>query len=354
MKNKNIVLITTGYKKSGVFRVENELVEEWEKQGHHISIINVNGRIMADSFSRLTIETYEDEPNIKLLALAHRFFRLRRFFHYHNNDTIVALSLPADIFAVLFGLTVRNKVVISERNDPAQYPQSKLYGRFRDLCFNFADACVFQTSDAMKHFSKRVQRRGVIIPNPINGKIPEYPLDRNTDKVVMSAGRLKEQKNFPMLIKAFAKFSNQYPEYTLEIYGDGPLKDELLQLSSDLGVKERVRFNSFCDDIFPVMARTSMFVMSSNYEGISNSMLEALAIGIPTICTDCPVGGAREMIDDGVNGLLVPVGDVDALNEAMSRVAEDDVFARKLAENAHSIRGKYPIEEIASSWIDVM
>ena len=351
---KKIVMITSGWKMSGVYRVESELIDEWRRQGHNVSILNANGRIMSDALQKMTVEELEEEPSVKIIAIVHRFIRLRQFFKHHREDTIVALSITADIFAALFGLTLKNKIVISERNDPGQYPKSKLYSKFRDLCFELADVCVFQTCDAMKHFSKRVQRRGVIIPNPINGKIPEYPLDRNTEKTVMSTGRLKEQKNFPMLIKAFAKFNEQYPEYTLELYGDGPLKDELLQLSSELGIQERVLFNDFCDDIFPIMARTSMFVMSSNYEGISNSMLEALAIGIPTICTDCPVGGAREMIENGVNGLLVPVGDVDALSKAMCRIAGDDEFARRLAKNAHEIRVKYPAEAIASRWTDIM
>ena len=350
---KDIVLIRIGEFTNGVHRVENELTEEWSKQGHQISTVLANGRITFDSFGKIEIVEKEDEPKIKFIALAFRLFRLRKFFKEHKDATILALSLPADCFAAIFGKTVKNRVVLSERNDPAQYPDSGRYRKFRDFCFRLADACVFQTQDARSYFPESVQKKGVIIPNPINDKIPEF--DRtNTEKIVMSTGRLKPQKNYPMLLRAFADFSQKYPDYALEIYGDGFQRQELEALAKELGIRQKVRFMPFTTDIFPIMAKASMFVMSSNYEGISNSMLEAMAIGVPTICTDCPVGGARQMIEDGVNGLLVPVGDVKALADAMCRVAGDRDLADSLGKNGHEIRNRYPIEIIARKWIDVL
>lgn len=352
-EKKDIVLISSGEKKSGVYRVESELIDEWVKQGHKVSIVLVNGRITHDSFGIMAIVEEKDEPHFKPFALVHRFFRLQKFFRIHKDATILALSISADCFAALFGRTVRNKVVISERNDPNQYPDSVIYKKFRDFCFRLVDACVFQTQEACNYFPESVRKKGVIIPNPINNKIPEFERTE-INKTVMSTGRLKPQKNFPLLIKAFAGFSKSFSDYTLEIYGDGYLHQELEDLASEFGVHSKVRFMPFTTDIFPVMAKASMFVMSSNYEGISNSMLEAMAIGVPTICTDCPVGGARQMIEDGVNGLLVPVGDVEALANAMCKVAADKDYAEMLGRNGHEIRKKYPIEVIARKWIDVL
>ena len=351
--NKDIVLITSAWKMSGVYRIESELTREWQRQGHRVSIINANGRIMHDALNAMKIQSEKEEPRIKPITLINRFFRLIWFFHIHKSDTIVALSITADCFAALFGLLVRNKVVISERNDPSQYPESHTYRKFRDFCFRFADVCVFQTDDARAYFSTSIQKKGVVIPNPINDDIPEFDAVQR-EKVVMSTGRLKAQKNFPMLIRAFAEFSKQFPEYRLKIYGDGELLDELKQLADSLDIINKVDFEGFNDDIYPLMASASIFVMSSNYEGISNAMLEALAIGVPTICTDCPAGGARQMIEDGINGLLVPVGDVKALQEAMQRVASDEGFAATLGQNGKLIRKKYPLDRIASMWIEVM
>lgn len=350
---KDLVLVTTGYKLSGVFRVEGELVDEWKKQGHTISMISHRGKVLLNSVKDCSLKNEDKESPITVIKYIKRFIELKKFFSQHKEATIVALSLPADCFASLFGLFVNNKVVISERNDPAQYPESKRYRLFRNFCFRLADVCIFQTEDALKFFPKSVQKKGVVIPNPINGQIPEFAI-KTRNKSIIAVGRLKPQKNFPMLIRAFSMFNLKFPEYTLDIYGEGYLIDELKALAERLKVADKVEFHGFSNDIYPLMASAAMYVSSSNYEGISNSMLEALAIGVPTICTDCPVGGARQMIEDGVNGLLVPVGDDKKLFKAMCRVAEDKEFANFLAKNGHEIRKKYPVSVIASKWLSVM
>lgn len=350
---KNIILVTSEFRKSGVFTVEKILVKEWKNSGYSISMITAGGRIISDSCNKANIVARDKESKSRFVRLFKRFTALKTFFENHRNAAIIALSLDSDCFAAIIGKFVPNRVVISERNDPEQYPDSRLYRKFRDFCFNFADVCIFQTEYAMKCFPDKVQKKGIIIPNPIN---PDIPVFENIDKEkkIVSAGRLKEQKNFPMLIHAFSKFVKKHPEYTLDIYGDGYLLNELIDLTEKLGLREKVNFNGFNTNIFPIIASASMFVMSSDYEGISNAMLESLAIGTPTICTDCPVGGAREMIENGLNGLLVPVGDSDALCEAMCKVAGDPEFAEMLGRNGQKIREKYPVEKIAQQWLDVM
>lgn len=333
--------------------METELVEEWRERGCTISMISQRGQILYDAMDerRITDEQKESKNPVKKYAL--RIRALRSFFHEHKDATIIALALPADCFAGIIAPFTRKKVVVSERNDPRQYPQSKIYRLIRNICFNLADTCIFQTKDAMRCFNKAVQKKGVIIPNPINGKIDPYKWHRK-DNSIIAVGRLNPQKNYPMLIEAFAMFSAVHPEYQLNIYGEGALKKELEQYCSQLHIEGKVTFNGFVDNIFSVMAEAAMFVSSSDYEGISNAMLEALAIGIPTICTDCPVGGSKETIHDGENGLLVPVGDAKALYEAMSRVADDEAFAQKISMNAQTIKQKYPLHVIASKWLDVM
>ncbi len=350
--DREIILVRSGYTNNGVYRIEKLLTEEWEKLGYRISYLQCNGKILYDSSGLFPGDTGVRSGN-KFVNLLKRFYRLLKFMNKHRDAAVVALSLPSDCFAAILGLFVRNRVVISERNDPAQYPESKKYRRFRDFCFLLPDVCIFQTEEAMKYFPKIVQKKGHIIPNPINKNIPVFDGIKKEKKIV-SAGRLKPQKNYPMLLTAFSKFSRSFPDYTLEIYGDGNQKEALEKLAAELNIEEKVVFNHFCEDIFPKMAEGSMFVMSSNYEGISNSMLEALAIGTPTICTDCPVGGAREMIENNVNGILVPVGDADALCDAMCRVAGDPEFAEMLGNNGKKIREKYPIEKIARQWVDLM
>ena len=138
----------------------------------------------------------------------------------------------------------------------------------------------------------------------------------------------------------------------MEIYGEGPLKNELQDKINNYHLNESVFLKGYVDDVDEKMRIASIYVSSSDFEGISNSMLEALAMGIPSICTDCPVGGARLMIKNNVNGILISVGDKEKLVSAMKKITGDENFAQKLSDNAIKISEKYSVEKIAKMWID--
>ena len=166
----------------------------------------------------------------------------------------------------------------------------------------------------------------------------------------MNFCRLIPPKNIPLLIDSFKEFRKEYPEFSLHIYGEGPLRNELQSCIDDQGLLNYVILHPNEKKVLDTVKDASRFVSSSSYEGLSNSMLEAMAIGLPTICTDCPCGGAKMMIQDGVNGLLVPNEDKDALAQAMIKVAEDKSLAVKLSKNAVKIRETLSISKIAQLW----
>lgn len=350
---KNITLISQEYKMSGIHRMESQLIKEWKKQGHTVNIID--NKCQPVDHDEMESRTLKKIPESKVFFVKYikRIKRFKQYFNAHPDDMIVALGWRQGCWAAIVGLFVKNRVLISERNDPTKNPTSAIRRRLRNICFRLVDVCVFQTEDAMKYFAKSIQKKGVVIPNPINEQIPVFDI-KERENYIIAVGRLNPQKNFHMLLDAFALFHKDYPQYVLDIYGDGVLLDELTAYTERLGVKASVNFKGFSSDIYPLMAKAAMYVSSSDYEGISNSMLEALAIGVPTVCTDCPVGGARQMIEDGVNGLLTPVGDAQAFYQAMCRIAGDREFADRIAKNAQDIRKKYPIEVIADKWIQAM
>ncbi len=350
---KSITLISQEYKMSGIHRMESQLIKEWRKQGHTVNIIDNKCRsVDYDDLESKPVETIR-ESRVFFVKFIKRIKRFKQYFKAHPDDMIVALGWRQGCWAAVIGKFVKNRVLISERNDPTKNPTSAMRRRLRNFCFRLADVCVFQTEDAMNYFSPSIRKKGVVIPNPINEQIPVFDI-KERENYIIAVGRLNPQKNFHMLLKAFASFHQQYPVYTLDIYGDGVLLEELTAYARELGVASAVNFKGFSSDVYPLMAKAAMYVSSSDYEGISNSMLEALAIGVPTICTDCPVGGARQMIEDGVNGLLTPVGDAKAFADAMCRIAGDKEFAERIAKNATDIRKKYPIQVIADKWIQAM
>ena len=244
-------------------------------------------------------------------------------------------------------------MVFSERNNPRKVPVGKHQQMLRNFAFRFADALVFQTEDAKSYFSNSIQRRGHIIPNPINGNLPE-PYEGEREKIIVTACRLHPQKNLPMMINAFSMLADEFKDYKLVIYGQGVLEDELRQQIANLGLTDRVLLPGFATNILDQERPCTMFVSSSDFEGISNSMLEAMGMGLPVVVTDCPVGGARMVIQDGINGLLVPVGDTKTMYEKMKSILASPELAKRISVEAIKVRDTFPLSKIAKRWIDIL
>jgi glycosyltransferase involved in cell wall biosynthesis len=215
-----------------------------------------------------------------------------------------------------------------------------------------------QTEDE-KQFFENCFNNTVVINNPVKENLPT-PFGGERRKVIVNFCRIAKQKNIPLMINAFLEFHKTHPDYTLEIYGntvekrEDELKQEYIEMISALNATEFIKILPPRADIHAIIRDCSMFVSSSDYEGLSNSMLEALAIGMPCVCTDCLGGGAREMITDGENGLLVPMNDVTSLAEAMKKMADDKEFAKKCSENAAKVRKTHNVETISARWLDVI
>ena len=168
---------------------------------------------------------------------------------------------------------------------------------------------------------------------------------------IVGVGALTKTKNWLQLIEACETIFKIHPEYILEIYGEGPEKSSLKEFIDGSSIlKNRVVLKGFSSNVWNEIATAKVYVSSSLCEGISNSMIEAMALGIPTICTDCPIGGARMIIKNYENGLLVPINDVEALITSIIRVIEDPSLAKKLSEKAIEIRKTLLLRNILSQW----
>lgn len=356
MNNKKEIIIVINYMANGgAQRVLSELANEWSINGHKITIVQTTPELMNNSY---TINKNIELINIKnttskIYNFINTLFQLFKIIKERKNATVINFLNSNLIFVCISTLFLNNRFVFSERCCPKKSPKTRIKRLIRDFLYHFCNKCVFQTIEARKYFSKKIQQKSVIIPNPINSNLPDiYSGERN--KTIVAIGRLNEQKNYTMLIKAFSKLSLEYPDYKLEIYGQGEEKELLNNLIIKYSMQNQIYLMGFCKDIFNKIKDCSMYVSSSNYEGISNSMLEALSMGLPVIATDCPVGGARMVIENEVNGLLIPVGDETRLYKSMKRIIEDKIFAKKISNEAVKIRVKYPIEKIASEWIKII
>lgn len=283
-----------------------------------------------------------------MMARFKRLLRMRRYYGENKGCQIWAFSVMGAVFSVIAAIGQKHFFLVSERNDPERYDHKKI----RNLAYRFADVIVCQTKEAVRSFPKGIRKKSVVIPNPVDsGRVEEYEGPR--EHRIVAVGRLEPQKNHKLLLRAFAAFAGTYTDYTLDLYGKGELEEELRQLAVDLGIGDRVCFRGFSGKVKEEINNAAMYVLSSDYEGISNSMLEALALGIPVIATDCPIGGSRMYIEDGVNGLLVPVGQAEAMAAAMERIAREEAFGAALGAMGRKIREENSVEVIAGRFLSL-
>lgn len=282
----------------------------------------------------------------------------KSFLMHHKRATII--SFEFDIFERVYfsAKKYRNKIIYAETNSSKRYESNIFYKQIKN-CIKKSDAWVFQTKEECCEHNMGNNKNAFVINNPINSSLPEsYSGSRKP--IVVNFCRLSRQKNLLLLIKAFENFLKSCPGFKLEIYADcsgcndNNYKEELLRYISEHTLEEHVRILPAISNVHNKILNYSMFVSSSDYEGISNSMIEAMAIGLPCICTDCYGGGAREMITNEENGLLVPMGNVEAMTDAMIRMATEKGLAEKCSKNAAKVKQTHSVEKIASAWIKVI
>ena len=283
---------------------------------------------------------------------------LKKFFRTHKNSAAVAF-LYDSIFLTLLSVNKSNKVIISERGDPQQSAASKTVAAFMKNEFPKANNIVFQSPDAEKWYEEKTPASGTVIFNPVKAGLPEhYHGERNNN--ITTFCRITNSKNLIMLVRAFSLFLRENSDYRLRIIGNTQNADDedyLRQIKDEvekLKVADYVDLEPFSNNVHNLIKKDAMYFNSSDHEGMSNAMLEAMAIGMPVVCTDCPAGGARAVIKDGENGLLVPVGDAEKTYEAMKKITENPDFAKELSRNAADICNELSVDKIIKKWAEVI
>ena len=344
----NICFVDMKLTKGGSGRVISILANYFSEKKYGVSIVTLDSdRIDYGISDNVSVFNLDMKKNNNLIKLGIELVRLKKVLD--TQDVIVAFCFRPIFWVTLATLKKKSIVIYSERNNPYKDPNNVLKRFLRNICYLHADHIVFQTSEQQSYFFSKISRKGKIIKNPVESNLPFY-VDDSKEKIVISASRLEKQKNIYMAIKAFSLFHDKHSDYIFNIYGDGNLKSELTDYISSIGLNKEISIFDFTPKIHEAMCKASIFILSSDYEGISNSMLEAMAIGIPVICTDCPVGGAREFIVNEENGVLVDVGDYEQMAFYMNKIVEDDVFRKKISSNSKAIRECVSADSICKEW----
>ena len=338
----------------GAERVIIQLAHDFAKAGYRAILVTSfvdEGKEYAvpENVERLSIEDVEIKQS-RLKKNISRISALRKIIKREKPVAVISFMAEPNFRAVIATRGLKTKLIVSVRNDPNREYDGRL-GRFigRHILMH-ADGCVFQTEDAKQWFSRKLQAKSQVIMNDVKEEF--FRVERKNPHNIVSVGRLSEQKNHSLLIRAFAKIADKYPEEKLLIYGTGTLKDELNQQIETFDLKERVILMGSTQDVPSVLASAKIFSLSSDYEGMPNCLMEALAAGVPSISTDCPCGGPRALIKDGEDGLLIPVGDEDAMAQALDRLLADFGYSESLGRKAKENAKKFHPDKIFKEWKD--
>ena len=297
---------------------------------------------------RIVLPTYQEGkrcPNaIKRLR------DIRTVFLQECPQIIISFAGKCNIKSLLAGMFTGIAIVPSVRSDPSREYNGVTKGLLAKFLFLFARKTIFQTEQARCFFWKKTRENSVILLNPINNKFikPLYKGIRKNE--IVSVGSLREVKNHEMIIRAFAKIVPNIPDLKLIIYGDGDLREHLMKVAAECGVASNFSLPGICNDLEKKLMRSKIFVLSSNVEGLPNALMEAMALGLAVISTDCPCGGPAQLIENGKNGFLVPVGDVDSLAEKLLLILSDKELENNLHEQAFLIQDRYNTEKVLNDW----
>lgn len=353
MKNENkIVFVSNFFGNGGAARVIDVLSNGFANKGCDVYVI---------SYSRNDVQ-YPKRENVKYIDISvkgkglfykvNRIKELRKQLKHFKGATVIAFEGFVAMQTIIASMGLKQRIIISERNDPALDDDRKLFCFMRKFLYRKADVSVFQTPEAKNYFRGKIRERGVVIPNPISDGLPDYKGKDSRD--IINFCRIEKQKNLPLLIDAFEIFLRDYPQSQLHIYGDGSEKTNISAYINSKKLERSVKLFPSKLNIHDIAANYKLFVCSSDFEGISNSMLEAMGIGLPCVCTDCPCGGAHLVINNGVNGLLTEVGNINELYVAMKKIFDDAEFSELLSQNAKSVRVDFSADRIVEMWYELL
>lgn len=278
---------------------------------------------------------------------------IKRYANDEKIDVVIGIGIYANICVSLCKLLgIKSKVILSERNDPYHDTISWKSKMLRDLLFRFADGYVFQSNGAKEFYSAKIQKKSVVIHNPVINNLPHKSSINN--KEIVAIGRLLPQKNYNLLIESFAEVSRIHPEFTLRIFGVGDLLDDLKSLTKKLHIEDKVHFEGFQKNVHEMIKDSYMYVISSDYEGMSNALMEAMSMGFPVISTDSPPGGARELIVNEENGILTECCNKKMLTKKIIFLIEDEQLRDKISQNAYHINKTHNVDAIVDKWLEFL
>lgn len=332
-------------------RVVSILSKKMAEQGLSVNILLYYDRpIFYELDPRVTVTTVEKETGSK--SVVKNIFWIRKYFE-KSSDIVISFLAPFNMLALVSHYGLKSKIIVADRNDPRYIPANKVIRKVRDWLYRFANGVVVQTTHNQEYFGDTVKKKSIIIYNPIDlGDKAGVALRTQKEEKIVSVGRLMPQKNQLMLIDAFSRVHQKHPDYKLVIYGEGSFRDNLERRIEELNLNNCVFLPGSSTSVFDEIASARLFVLSSDYEGMPNALIEAMCLGLP--CVSTKVSGATDLIRDGDNGSLIDVGDEDALYRRIKQMIEEEDLRNRYAHKATELNAELNVDKIMRQWMDYL
>ncbi len=343
-----LTFVTSTLHAGGSERVMSLLANTFAQKGYEVEIVCINKHLVFYPIDE-KVKVWFAEDEVKSLSILKKMMWLRKHINSEKPDVVIAFMLEVYCVTLASLIGVSVPVISSERIDPHFFGRAK--GLLRWLLLRRTTHLVVQTVRIKDFYSAKLQSRTTIIPNPVTDKV--FSLTPTLkQKRIIAVGRLAYQKNYPMMFRAFAKVHHDFPDWQLVVYGNGPQKDEIRGVIERLGMEGHIILAGKSDHVVEEMNKSSLFVMSSDYEGMSNALLEAVCVGLPVISTD--VSGARDLITEGVNGYIVPVGNERALTLALSSMLSSPEKMDEMGRQSKALAPRFREEQIVGQWEELI
>lgn len=355
---KNIAFHINCLEKGGAERVVVNLAEKFALDGYDVTIvtewIGKDEYPLSSMVKRVNAGlTESDDKKNRVLKVWLRNYRLREYLNKEKPDVVIAFAKKAIYRALMATIGTKIPVVLSVRINPKKNYEERGDKTIIKTLFPRAAGAVFQTDEVKEFFPVKLQNKARVILNPISDKFIGMPQPESRTKTIVHVNRFVAFKNQILLVKAFGKVHQKYPEYVLKMYGadteDGTL-EEIQAYIKENNLESHVLIMGNSDSTEKEIVDAAFFVLSSDEEGLPNVLMEAMALGLPVISTDCEGGGARVLIEDKVNGLLVPIKDQEALEQAMIYLIENPLEAERMGVKAREICTYANRDSIYNQW----
>ncbi len=345
----------------GAERATAALANEMDKKGQEVKIVTFNSSEsfypLNDTVEIVNMDLVKLPPNPigKIIGCVKRMFQIRKSIKEQKFDVVVCMNSVLAGYGIFSTLFTKTKTVGSERSNPYKYFTNKVLVFVKKLSSTFSDGYIFQTKGASEYFPVKARQKGAVIPNAVfNPLVYETEPAVNRQKIIYTMGRLETIKRFDCLIDAFSIVSKKHPDYKLVIFGEGKLKDSLQNQIDALGLSDKALLAGANNEALKFVANGSIYVLCSEYEGMPNALMEAMAVGVPCVSTRCKMG-PEELIENGENGILVAdCCSAQELADGILQLIENEVLADKLSLNSRKLIQTHSVSAITDRWIQYL